>query len=78
MVVYKHHVKELKDDDRTCAGLKSGMSNQWLSERISAVKRSFENALGPQAAKPFLVQSSGGNNKRLYNIALTEEQINQL
>jgi CRISPR-associated protein (TIGR02584 family) len=78
MVVYKQHVKELKDDDRTCAGLKSGMSNQWLSERISAVKKSFEQALGRQAAKPFLVQSSGGNNKRLYNIALTEEQINQL
>jgi hypothetical protein len=34
--------------------------------------------LGRQAATPFLVKISGGNNKRLYNIALTEEQINQL
>jgi len=78
MAVYGQHINELKDDDRTRETLKSGMSSQWLSERISAVKKSFEQALGPQAAKPFLVQSSGGNNNRIYSFALTEEQISQL
>ena len=75
MAVYRDHVKGLKDDDRTRETLRLGMSSQWLSERISAVRKSFELALGPQAAKPFLVQSSGGNNNRIYSIALTEEQI---
>ena len=78
MAIYRQNLTGLKDDDRTRETLKSGMSSQWLSERISAVKRSFEQALGPQAAKSFLVQSSGGNNKRIYNIALTEEQISYL
>ncbi|MDF1584354.1 MAG: hypothetical protein P1P78_13740, partial [Methyloprofundus sp.] len=55
--------------------LKNGMSSQWLSERINAVKKSFERALSIQSAKPFIVQSSGGNNKRHYHIALTEEQV---
>lgn len=78
MTVYGQHINGLKDDDRTRETLKTGMSSQWLSERISAVKKSFEQALGPQAAKPYLVQSSGGNNNRIYSFALTEEQISQL
>jgi CRISPR-associated protein (TIGR02584 family) len=64
-----------KDDDRTKAGLKTGMSAQWLSDRSTAVKKSFETALGKHAAKPYVVQSAGGNNNRQYFLALTDEQI---
>jgi CRISPR-associated protein (TIGR02584 family) len=64
-----------KDDDRTKAGLKTGMSAQWLSDRITAVKKSFETAVGKHAAKPYVVQSAGGNNNRQYFLALTDEQI---
>ena len=77
MRFYSLHINELKDNDRTRETLRLGMSNQWMSERISAVKKGFEKALGPQGAKPFLVQSTGRNNNRFYSIALTEQQIQE-
>lgn len=76
--IYGSYINELVDNDRTRETLRLGMSNQWLSERISAVKKAFEKALGPQAAKPFLIQSTGRNNNRFYSIALTEKQIKEI
>jgi CRISPR-associated protein (TIGR02584 family) len=67
-----------KDDDRTRAGLKNGMSAQWLSDRVTAVKKSFETALGKHASKPYVVQSAGGNNNRRYFLSLADEQITYL
>jgi len=75
LTVYSQHTKQLKDDDRTRETLKAGMSNQWLSERITAVKTAFKAALGTQFAKSFVPQSTGGNNNRRYHIALTDEQV---
>jgi hypothetical protein len=78
LAVYEQHTNLMKDYDRTQKTLNPGMSSQWISERISAVKKSFEQGLGPQAARPFVVQSTGGNNNRHYHIALTEEQVSYL
>jgi CRISPR-associated protein (TIGR02584 family) len=72
---YVQNVNEAKDGDRTQKVLADGMPNQWISERISLIKRSFESSLGKHAAQPFIVQSTGNNNNRQYHIALTEEQI---
>ena len=75
LALYSQQAKPLKDDDRTRETLKNGMSNQWLSERITAVKTAFKKALGAQFAKPFIPQSTGGNNNIRYHIALTDEQV---
>ncbi|WP_305908590.1 CRISPR-associated ring nuclease Csm6 [Methylomarinum sp. Ch1-1] len=75
LAFYAQNVNEAKDGDRTQKALEGGMPNQWISERISLIKRSFENSLGKHAAQPFIVQSTGNNNNRQYHIALTEEQI---
>lgn len=73
--VYRQLLPELKDDDRTRQALSHGMPNQWLSERISRIKSDFVKALGKHAAQPFIIQSSGNNNKKQYHIALSEDQI---
>ena len=75
LAIYAQQIHELKDSDRTRKALKWGMSNLWLSDRISAVKKGFEEALGNQTARPFLIQSTGRNNNRSYSIALSEDQI---
>jgi CRISPR-associated protein (TIGR02584 family) len=74
MNTYRKYTGEMKDE-RTKKALAQGMPNQWISERISNIKKGFETALGKHAAKPFLVQSTGNNNNRQYHIALAEDQI---
>ena len=75
LAFYALVVNEAKDADRTQKALANGMPNQWMSERISLIKRSFESGLGKHTAQPFIVQSTGSNNYRQYHIALTEDQI---
>lgn len=74
LTVYNQYISQMKDE-RTQKSLANGMTNQWISERISLIKRNFENALGKHAAQPFIVQSTGSNNNRQYLIALSEDQI---
>lgn len=73
--LYRKILPQLKDDDRTRHTLSNGMTNQWLSERISLIKRDFIKALGKHAAQPYIIHSSGNNNKKQYHIALNEDQI---
>jgi CRISPR-associated protein (TIGR02584 family) len=71
----EQYLNELKDYDSTLRALDKGMSKEWLSDRLTAVRKAFEQELGKNAARPFIVQSLGKNNKLQYHIALTEEQI---
>lgn len=72
---YKQLFLEAKDMDKTEDTLKKGMDNTWLSDRITAVKKSFEKALGHHGAQAFLVTSPRKNNHKIYMINLAEQQI---
>lgn len=78
LTLFKHYSHALKDDDRTQSTLSQGMSSNWMSERISQIKKDFELALGKQAAKLFIIKKSGKNNCLQYRIDLTEEQIRNI
>lgn len=75
MGLYQNYADYVRDGESTKDALAGGMPNQWISERISIIKKGFVEALGAHAAKPFLIQRSGKNNQLLYYIALTEEQV---
>ena len=51
------------------------MEAQWLSERINAVRKSFENTLGKTAAQRYAILSSGENNYKIYSLPLLKRQI---
>jgi hypothetical protein len=62
--------------DKVKTGFRTeGMTGNWISERISAVKKSFERALGQNTARLYCVQTQGKNNNRCYFIALDQDQI---
>jgi len=75
MALYTDILGEVKDNDRTSNTLKDEVPANWMSERKSAIQKSFELALGKQAAKAYTVQSTGRNNKLSYYIALSEDQV---
>lgn len=76
--LYEKYINEARDYDRTQKAFAKGMSSQWLSDRITAVKRTFEDALGINAAKPYIVQKMGRYNNLNYAITLAEENIIRL
>jgi len=75
MQLYKQLLDEAKDHERINIVLSDGMPINWMSERKTAIKNSFEKALGKQAAKAYMIQSTGRNNKLSYFIGLNEDQL---
>jgi CRISPR-associated protein (TIGR02584 family) len=83
LTLYESVSHELKDIKKTNDTLKevdrsnneTGMSSKWMSERITAIKKAFEKALGNTAAQPFLITSPKTNNHKTYALTLTEQQI---
>ena len=61
--------------EKTEKTLNKGMNETWLSDRITAVKKAFNKALGHHAAAPFLVSSPKKNNHKTYRLTLTAQQI---
>lgn len=80
---YQNISSELKDIEKTKNTLtitkddnsEVGMNSKWMAERITAVKKAFEKALGTNAARAFLVGSTGKNNQKDHAITLTAQQI---
>jgi outer membrane receptor for ferric coprogen and ferric-rhodotorulic acid len=84
LTVYESVSSDLKDIEKTKGALtepdksnnnETGMSSKWMSERITAIKKAFEKALGNNAARPFLIASPKTNNHKTYALTLTEQQI---
>lgn len=75
LALYHQLLGDMKDDDRTQKALSQGMPNQWMSERISLIKKAFETVLSVPIARPFIIKSIGKNNNKQYRIDLTEDQI---
>ncbi|WP_341325716.1 CRISPR-associated ring nuclease Csm6 [Methylotuvimicrobium sp. KM2] len=73
--IYQSLRPALSDDDKTLKALTQGMEAQWLSERINAVKKSFEKTLGIHAASRYIIQSQGVNNNKTYALPLLNRQI---
>jgi CRISPR-associated protein (TIGR02584 family) len=73
--LYKSLFAKTKDLDKTEDTLKKGMDASWLSDRITAVKKSFEKALGKHGARAFLMLKEGKNHHITYTLALTEQQV---
>ncbi len=64
------------ESEKTTINLqKDGMSGRWISERITAVKKSFERALGQNAAKLYCIKTEGKNSNLRYFVPLTPDQI---
>lgn len=77
--VYEKSLHELKDSDRTEEGLANGMYQQFLDDRLTAVNKAFNSALGVRAAKPYLIQDINKKNGcKEYKITLSEEYIHFL
>jgi CRISPR-associated protein (TIGR02584 family) len=72
--IYKSHSTE-GEWEKVSKMDKDGMSKLWISERITAVKKAFENVLESSAANFYCVQSEGNNSNRSYKINLEEDQI---
>ena len=66
-----------KDIDNRSYGVlsKDGMEANWISERISLIRKAFEKVLGKQMAKSYAIQSNGSKNKIFYTIPLSSKQI---
>lgn len=75
LAFYRDCINELDDIDKTEKVLANGMTPKWLSERMSAIKKAFEKAIGEQAAEYFAIESQGTNYKRSYSVPLKMEQI---
>lgn len=84
LTLYKNRSHELKDIETTHERLTTknpnnnneiGMDSKWMNERMTAVKKSFEKALGDHVAQVFLVTSPRKNNHKTYALTLTEQQI---
>lgn len=52
-----------------------GMTGNWISERMTAVKKSFERALGQNAAKLYCIKTEGKNSNLSYFVPLEISQI---
>lgn len=75
MSLYASLLGDMKSQDSINKALNEGMPSNWMSERKTAIKKSFDSALGKQAAKAYTIQSAGRNNKLSYFIGLNEEQV---
>jgi CRISPR-associated protein (TIGR02584 family) len=73
--IYEKYSSESEMDKVKTGFRTEGMTGNWISERISAVKKSFERALGQNTARLYCVQTQGKNNNRCYFIALDQDQI---
>jgi CRISPR-associated protein (TIGR02584 family) len=75
LAICRRLINESKDYDKTETALRDGMEAKWMSERCNKVNDAFKKALGTNAAQAFLVKSTGRNNRRLYAVALSKQQI---
>jgi CRISPR-associated protein (TIGR02584 family) len=77
LAVCQDCIKEVSDIDKTVNAFSraKGMDQSWISDRITAIKKAFEKAIGQHAAQFYSIKSEGLNNKRFYSVPLSIEQI---
>ena len=84
LVLYKKYSHELRDIETTINRLTEknpnnnneiGMDSKWMNERMTAIKKTFEKALGENGARPFLINSPRKNNHKTYALTLTKQQV---
>jgi CRISPR-associated protein (TIGR02584 family) len=76
LMLYQRLFLKAKDIDKTVDTLKKGMDASWLSDRITAVKKSFQKAFnGNPEVRTFLVASPRKNNHKTYALILTAQQV---
>ena len=68
-------INEASDIDKTVKALKSGMEQSWMSDRVAAIKKAFNQAIGPHAAQFYIIKSEGPNSHRFYSVPLSIGQI---
>jgi CRISPR-associated protein (TIGR02584 family) len=73
--IYNACTSEGESEKTTVNLQKDGMSGRWISERMTAVKQSFERALGQNAAKLYCLKTQGKNSSLSYFVPLNESQI---
>lgn len=73
--IYNAHTSEGESEKTSVNLQKDGMSGRWISERMSAVKTSFERALGESAAKLYCIKTEGKNSNLRYFVPLETSQI---
>lgn len=73
--IYNAHTSEGESEKTSVNLQKDGMSGRWISERMTAVKNSFERALGQNAAKRYCVKTEGKNSNLRYFVPLETSQI---
>lgn len=73
--IYNGCTSEGESEKTTVNLQKDGMSGRWISERMTAVKKSFERALGQNAAKLYCIKTKGKNSKLNYFVPLKASQI---
>lgn len=73
----KDCLSEASDIDKTIDAFNraKGMEPNWISERITAIKKNFEKTIGVHATQFYAIKSEGQNNKRFYSVPLSIEQI---
>jgi CRISPR-associated protein (TIGR02584 family) len=78
--VYQQSVSEMRESDKVIEGLEKGMEDMFLSDRVTAVNKSFVKVLGKRAAQPYLIQSLGKQKEGgvFYRVTLSEEQVHFL
>lgn len=75
LTVYEKYSSE-SEMDKVKAGFETdGMTGNWISERMTAVKKSFERALGQNAARLYCIKTEGKNSNLSYFVPLNENQI---
>jgi CRISPR-associated protein (TIGR02584 family) len=74
--VYKDNFYESKDSDRTEERLEYGMYQDFVDDRVAAIKKEFTNILGKRAAQPYLIQNMGTKGRGTYYlVTLSDENI---
>lgn len=69
---------DAKDTDRTLEGLEHGMYQNFVDDRVTAIKKAFTSVLGQRLAVPYLIQNKGKKGTSAgthYLVMLSEEQI---
>ncbi len=76
--IYEKYSSE-SEMNKVKTGFKTeGMTGNWISERMTAVKKSFERALGQNAAKLYCIKTQGKNSNLSYFVPLNENQIKNI
>lgn len=74
--VYEHLYGKTGGYEQAARALADGLTRAWFDERKSKVCKALEQALGKQAAQPYLLQAHGKRPRTRFGLDLPPETIN--